>query len=75
MKKRENHEKYQILAWEVLKERKMMKTVIPIIIGALRTVPNNLQKKMWGQKIEDNKDYPDHSAAEIIKISSILPLQ
>ena len=49
-KEGEKLDKYLDLAKELKKLWNIMVTVIPIIVGGLRTVPKNLEKKLSEQK-------------------------
>ena len=53
MKKSEIMDKYLDLAWELKMLWNMKVTVIPIIVGALGTVPKNLEKRLDEEEIRE----------------------
>ena len=52
-KKEEKIDKYMDLAAEVRKKFRVKTLIVPIVLGALRTVPAKLSEKLKKLKIED----------------------
>ena len=63
IKENEKRDKYLDLAKELKKLQNMEVTVIPIVIGALRTIPKDQVKRFSNKKASE--DYPNYSVVKI----------
>ena len=62
IKEKEKKEKYFELAKELRKLWNMKLTVIPVIIGALRTVPKGMERRLKELEIGERIDTIQHTA-------------